>query len=138
MTNDLFHIQGPKFEFALCAESDNPDLWFPDSREDRKRDIPKAKKLCRDCVHRIECLEFALENDLREGVWGGLSERERSLLAPRRKNRNKDNQSGARGYRMRQQGKSLEEIGFILNLKPESVSVAIAKYVKRVSEEENE
>jgi WhiB family redox-sensing transcriptional regulator len=138
MTNDILNLTTPQFKYARCAEGDNPDLWFPDSREDRKRDIPQAKKLCNDCVHRLECLEFALENDLREGVWGGLSERERSLLAPRRKNGNKNNQSGARGFRLRQQGKSIEEIGFILNLKPESVSVAIAKYVKKISEEENE
>lgn len=136
MTNDLFSITTPKFKFARCAESDNPDLWFPDSREERKRDIPQAKKLCGDCVHRIECLEFALEHDLREGVWGGHTERERFLLAPRRKNGNKDQQSGARAYRMRRAGKSNEEIGRILNIQPDSVNVTIARYVKRLSEED--
>jgi WhiB family redox-sensing transcriptional regulator len=29
---------------------------------------------------RDECLEFALDNDERFGIWGGLSERERRKL----------------------------------------------------------
>lgn len=138
MINDLFQITSPKFEYALCAESDTPDLWFPDSREDRKVKVPQAKKLCNDCLHRFECLEFALEHDIREGVWGGKSERERELLKPRSKNRNKDNQAGARGFRLRQQGKSIEQIGFILNMAPHSVSNAISKYVNKITEEESE
>jgi Transcription factor WhiB len=138
MTNDIFNLSTPQFKYARCAESDNPDLWFPESRQDRKRDIPEAKKLCNDCLHRVECLEFALEHDLREGVWGGTSERERAFLAPRVKNRNKDNQAGARAYRLRKQGKTDEEIGFILNIKPESVVTAIVRYKKRIEDEENE
>ena len=32
---------------------------------------------------RAECLEYALENDERFGIWGGLSERERRKLKRR-------------------------------------------------------
>jgi hypothetical protein len=79
-----------------------------------------------------------LEHDLREGVWGGLNERERALLAPRSKNRNKDNQSGARAYRLKHAGKTNQEIGLILNMKPDSVGVTIARYIKRIEGEDNE
>jgi WhiB family transcriptional regulator, redox-sensing transcriptional regulator len=33
-----------------------------------------------DCEVRAECLEYALENDERFGIWGGLSERERRRI----------------------------------------------------------
>ena len=39
-----------------------------------------AKRVCTGCTVRAECLEFALANDERFGIWGGLSERERRRL----------------------------------------------------------
>ena len=60
---------------ALCATAD-PECWFPE-RGGSTRD---AKKVCRGCPVQVECLEYALEHDLRFGIWGGLSERERRRL----------------------------------------------------------
>lgn len=57
---------------ALCAQTD-PDAFFPE----KGGSTAAAKRVCRSCLVRSECLEYALENDERFGVWGGLSERER-------------------------------------------------------------
>lgn len=57
---------------GLCAEVD-PELFFPE----KGGSVAYAKRVCRSCPVRPECLEYALENDERFGVWGGLSERER-------------------------------------------------------------
>ena len=57
---------------ALCAETD-PEAFFPE-KGGSTRD---AKRVCTGCTVRAECLEFALSNDERFGIWGGLSERER-------------------------------------------------------------
>ena len=57
---------------AVCAQTD-PDAFFPESGGSTR----EAKKVCRGCEVRAECLEFALETHERWGVWGGLSERER-------------------------------------------------------------
>ncbi|MBN9325765.1 MAG: WhiB family transcriptional regulator, partial [Cellulomonas sp.] len=43
----------------------------------------EAKKVCTQCEVRAECLEYALANDERFGIWGGLSERERRKLKRR-------------------------------------------------------
>ena len=40
----------------------------------------EAKRICTGCPVRDECLEYALANDERFGIWGGLSERERRRL----------------------------------------------------------
>ena len=40
-------------------------------------------KVCLTCEVRDECLESALMNDERFGIWGGLSERERRKLKKR-------------------------------------------------------
>jgi hypothetical protein len=39
-----------------------------------------AKTVCRSCPVQFDCLEFALDNDLSLGVYGGLSENERKPL----------------------------------------------------------
>ena len=63
---------------ALCAETD-PEAFFPE-KGGSTRD---AKRVCTGCTVRAECLEFALANDERFGIWGGLSERERRRLRRR-------------------------------------------------------
>ena len=60
---------------ALCAETD-PEAFFPE-KGGSTRD---AKKICTSCEVRGQCLEYALQNDERFGIWGGLSERERRKL----------------------------------------------------------
>jgi WhiB family redox-sensing transcriptional regulator len=63
---------------ALCAQTD-PEAFFPE-KGGSTRD---AKRICTTCDVRGECLEYALQNDERFGIWGGLSERERRKLKRR-------------------------------------------------------
>jgi WhiB family redox-sensing transcriptional regulator len=63
---------------ALCAQTD-PEAFFPE-KGGSTRD---AKKICGSCEVRTRCLEYALANDERFGIWGGLSERERRKLRKR-------------------------------------------------------
>jgi WhiB family redox-sensing transcriptional regulator len=63
---------------SLCAQTD-PEAFFPE-KGGSTRD---AKKICGSCEVRAHCLEYALENDERFGIWGGLSERERRKLRKR-------------------------------------------------------
>ena len=60
---------------GLCAQTD-PELFFPEKGGSTR----EAKQVCAVCPVRVECLELALAHDERFGVWGGLSERERSPL----------------------------------------------------------
>jgi WhiB family redox-sensing transcriptional regulator len=60
---------------ALCAETD-PEAFFPEKGGSTR----EAKRVCVGCPVRMQCLEYALDNDERFGIWGGLSERERRRL----------------------------------------------------------
>jgi WhiB family transcriptional regulator, redox-sensing transcriptional regulator len=42
-----------------------------------------AKRICRSCPVRYECLADALDNRIEFGVWGGMTERERRALLRR-------------------------------------------------------
>jgi WhiB family transcriptional regulator, redox-sensing transcriptional regulator len=65
-------------ERALCAQTD-PEAFFPEKGGSTR----EAKKVCLSCDVRAQCLEYALANDERFGIWGGLSERERRRLKKR-------------------------------------------------------
>lgn len=59
-------------ERALCAQTD-PEAFFPE----KGGSTTEAKKICASCEVSVECLDAALANDERFGIWGGLSERQR-------------------------------------------------------------
>ena len=65
-------------ERALCAQTD-PEAFFPEKGGSTR----EAKRVCASCEVRAECLDYALGNDERFGIWGGLSERERRKLRRR-------------------------------------------------------
>jgi WhiB family transcriptional regulator, redox-sensing transcriptional regulator len=60
---------------ALCSQTD-PEAFFPEKGGSTR----EAKRVCRGCPVRAECLTYALDRDERFGIWGGLSERERRNL----------------------------------------------------------
>ena len=60
---------------ALCSQTD-PEAFFPEKGGSTR----EAKRICEGCEVRSECLDYALANDERFGIWGGLSERERRKL----------------------------------------------------------
>jgi WhiB family redox-sensing transcriptional regulator len=64
---------------ANCLGVD-PDLFFPE----RGASTREAKEVCRGCEVREQCLEYALANGEKFGIWGGLSERERRRLRRQR------------------------------------------------------
>jgi WhiB family redox-sensing transcriptional regulator len=65
--------------FANCLGVD-PDLFFPE----RGASTKEAKQVCQGCVVREDCLEYALANGEKFGIWGGLSERERRRIRRQR------------------------------------------------------
>ena len=76
------HLNGP--DSANCLGVD-PDLFFPE----RGASTREAKEVCRGCVVRMDCLEYALVNGEKFGIWGGLSERERRRLRRQRAQSNR-------------------------------------------------
>lgn len=56
-------------------------LFFPE----RGASTTEARAVCAGCVVRDECLEYALAHDIRFGLWGGRSERERRRMRRARK-----------------------------------------------------
>jgi WhiB family redox-sensing transcriptional regulator len=63
---------------SACLTAD-PDIFFPD--ETTKESVAEAKSFCGQCKVQMVCLDFALRNGEKTGVFGGLDENERKPLA---------------------------------------------------------
>ena len=61
---------------GLCLQV-GPDPFFPPLGALAN----DAKSVCRSCEVRVQCLDWALRNGDREGVFGGFTERPRRKIA---------------------------------------------------------
>jgi len=64
--------------WGACRGLD-PGIFFPGPEDDYE----EALAVCRTCRVREECLQYALENRERFGIWGGTTERQRRRLMRR-------------------------------------------------------
>ena len=58
-----------------------PSAFFPSDGVG----VDRARKICATCPVQSPCLEYALEQRIDHGVWGGTSERERRRILKRRR-----------------------------------------------------
>jgi Transcription factor WhiB len=62
-------------ELAACRGTDL-NLFFPGRGESAE----PARQVCAACPVRQPCLDYAVSNAITDGIWGGLTERERRAL----------------------------------------------------------
>ena len=67
---------------AVCGGARAWLFFGPDGETEPERRIRErqAKAVCAACLVRAECLDYALEHHMRNGIWGGLTEDERRQL----------------------------------------------------------
>jgi WhiB family transcriptional regulator, redox-sensing transcriptional regulator len=75
------HKRGTSWmDLARCIDVD-PQVFFPSDG----RGVEAARRYCAECRVRESCLEYALENHIQHGVWGGASERARRRMSRKRR-----------------------------------------------------
>jgi WhiB family redox-sensing transcriptional regulator len=80
MIVDIYDLAQNQWKLrGKCREAD-ADIFFPE----RGASTRKAKAVCRRCPVQEECLEYAVNNGEKFGIWGGLSERERRAIRKKR------------------------------------------------------
>lgn len=65
---------------ARCRDL-NPAIFFPSDGVG----VEVARHYCAECPVSEACLQYALENHIDHGVWGGTSERQRRRIARNRR-----------------------------------------------------
>jgi WhiB family redox-sensing transcriptional regulator len=70
-------------DHAACRYAES-ELFFPVPSSDKAgAQAALAKAVCKACAVRRECLQFALATRQSDGIWGGMTERERHLAHAR-------------------------------------------------------
>ncbi|HMS77601.1 WhiB family transcriptional regulator [Gordonia sp. (in: high G+C Gram-positive bacteria)] len=85
------HLPGPNADIwdwqmqGLCRGVDSSMFFHPDGERGRARAQRErhAKEMCHRCPVIVQCREHALAVAEPYGIWGGLSESERSILMKR-------------------------------------------------------
>ena len=68
----------PSWRLQAACRGVDPELFFPSPRQR----AAAARAICDGCPVRGECLAFALEAGIDDGVFGGLTRDERRQLKP--------------------------------------------------------
>lgn len=66
---------GPWVKHAACKGVDT-NLFYPERGEPTRH----ALEVCKPCTVKAECLQYAIDNSERWGVWGGMTERQRRRI----------------------------------------------------------
>jgi WhiB family transcriptional regulator, redox-sensing transcriptional regulator len=69
---------------AACVDVDiHHDAWHPNTAN-YLADTYEALRLCNDCPVVDECLNYALDENLEYGIYGGMTQEERRAMRKRR------------------------------------------------------
>ena len=72
----MFNIENPKWmDSANCLGTD-AEAFFPEVGDTAQL----ALRTCRACLVKTECLNYALENEITEGIWGGMNYKRRKYF----------------------------------------------------------
>ena len=121
----------PKFANANCVNVDDPDVFFPDSNLQLQRDLPMLREICGSCLHQAECLTYALENEINDGIWAGTTPAQRQGM---RKQRQKEDTRSTRHREIRywlSVGFTKDEVAHKLGIKRASLDRVLDRAAKK-------
>jgi len=66
---------------ASCRTVD-PEIFFADTTDEKsRRQIKEARDICGSCLVMNECLDYAIQNKIPYGIFGGLDPEERNKVS---------------------------------------------------------
>lgn len=80
---DILGVEPGDWRIKGSCSGEDPELFFyPDGEKGaaRAKRAEAAKKVCKTCPVINTCLEWSIQTGEQYGVWGGLSEEERTRL----------------------------------------------------------
>ena len=131
MSDSLFWLPTmPHFPEAACKEIEDPEIFFHTKRKEIEMVIDEVRDLCFSCPHQQACVDFALDEEIEFGIWGGFTASQRKRMRPKKIVRHRSD-LGQKAFTLRQEGATFREIAAQL----ECTVSAAQKAVNRFTEE---
>jgi WhiB family redox-sensing transcriptional regulator len=90
---DPFHERDTTWQNQAACAGHDPEMWSPPDIARYKHTLARhnatrqAKNICNQCPVKTQCLDYALKQDIRYGIWGGYDQYERGHLTGKRARR---------------------------------------------------
>lgn len=127
---NLTSLSIPRFSKAKCHSPEiDPDFFFPESRLVMSERELKLAAICNSCIHKLDCLVFAVNNNETEGYWGGTTPHQRKHMMKPRKEEGSVRFREIQGYL--KTGMTREEIADQLGIQVDSVDRIILRAKKK-------
>ncbi|NND74242.1 MAG: WhiB family transcriptional regulator [Ilumatobacter sp.] len=86
MDTGIRDVHGPlDWRVDAACQGEVGVIFFPPMRSEKRTAKAarerRAKDVCTSCPVRSDCLDEAMANGERHGIWGGLTDQERARLA---------------------------------------------------------
>ena len=121
----------PHFPEAECAKLDDKDFFFPDSQVEWAERLPRLTTLCKQCPHKAECLEFAIESSQEDGFWGGTTPDQRKYLRKSQIRRIRVNNREEQIVELLSQGLTRSQVAEQLGIRYQYVSKVILRLQRK-------
>ena len=116
----------PALPDALCADYYNPDIFFPQSREQERKTLPFVQSICNECPEKARCLEYALTEQIEDGIWAGTTPAMRRRMYRRVSTRG-INTTAQKIRVLNHQGRKPKEIAKALNVEHSYVTTILKR-----------
>lgn len=74
-------LRAPDWRDAALCRNEDPEIFHPvGTSAAAVRDTEQAKTICRRCPSVTDCLMHAFNTPVTDGIWGGLTEKERASI----------------------------------------------------------
>jgi hypothetical protein len=124
----------PKLSEAACREYAFPDVFFPTSKKDEADRLPFLQAICGGCIERKECLKFALEQNIVDGIWAGTTPEMRKNIKVSPSNQYFEATNADRIRELFNKGKSPQQIARLLSVETSYVKLALTRTTRNKGE----
>lgn len=76
MTRNLVDAIWPAWMRRAACGGMDPTSWVTPAKGDRAF----AMEVCRSCMVRRDCLDYAIEHEMRQGIWGATTAAQRRQM----------------------------------------------------------
>lgn len=116
----------PPLRDALCRDYFNPEIFFPESREQERKTLPFVQSICNECPEKARCLEYALTEQIEDGIWAGTTPAMRRRMYSYRNTRGM-NTTAHKIRHLSRQGRKPREIAETLNVEHSYVTTTLKR-----------
>jgi hypothetical protein len=117
----------PHFPEAACADIEDTEIFFQTKTKEIEKVIDQVRELCFSCPHQKACVEYAIDEEIEYGIWGGYTASQRKRMKPKKIVKHRSD-LGQKAFSMREAGATFREIATELDCTVSAAQKAVNRF----------